>query len=146
MCCTVQHCILWMLHCKKSPSPVTHSKTHVFCEGEETGNGKFYSYRSVPGPVPRVHSKGGYYKDHASRLSPGGVWRFCILWLTIRTPCTKKRRKRRPASKTPDALPLRRRGQKDAGRLCLQYSRCYIFTTVHTGSVCTQNTSAYCTE
>ena len=105
--CTVQYCILWMLHCKKSPSPVTHSK-------------------------------GGYYKDHASRLSPGGVWRFCILWLTIRTPCTKKRRKRRPASKTPDALPLRRRGQKDAGRLCLQYSRCYIFTTVHTGSVCTQ--------
>ena len=51
MCCTVQHCILWMLHCKKSPSPVTHSKTHVFCaEGEETGSaGIFiYSYRSVP--------------------------------------------------------------------------------------------------
>ena len=44
--CTVQYCIWWMLHCKKSPSPVTHSKTHVFCEGEETGNGKFYSYRS----------------------------------------------------------------------------------------------------
>ena len=39
---------------------------------------------------------------------------------------------RRPASKTPDALPLRRRGQKDARRLCLQYSRCNIFTTVHT--------------
>ena len=54
--CTVQYCIWWMLHCKKSPSPVTHSKTHVFCEGEETGNGKFYSYRSVPGPVPRVHT------------------------------------------------------------------------------------------
>ena len=30
--CTVQYRILWMLHCKKSPSPVTHSKTHVFCE------------------------------------------------------------------------------------------------------------------